>query len=381
MFSSSYASRYATNTFRQLLVWALPAAILGCGSGNGGDIKVDYLANSSQASLPAVGDKGIGPRDPLRFDFSDMQNLDSPSGRMLYRTIVPTYVSSQGNIMPGALMIEGRTEVWQGPLIVLPNLEPGQAFTVSAWVKSQDTLDSTNFSLVLTRVVDGNDTRYVIAKSLVEPGSWQKVEGDFVAVQHGGDIIRTLHLEVEPAFTNYLLDDITVAYAEFSAELEAAALESAKSKSDGFVFNGSVEDGLVPWRHQGGFITRSSAQAHTGEHSVLITGRTAGWQGPLMEVNGLRDNEKYKVSIFTRLQDGTSPAEMKLTLKRVTKGQATFVSLGIGTANDSGWTEIAGVFTSPNISQAERVSVYLESTNPTASYYVDTLTVQKVTPD
>lgn len=97
-----------------------------------------------------------------------------------------------------------------------------------------------------------------------------------------------------------------------------------------------------------------------------------------MAVKGMENDKLYRFSIFARMNDGEPAANVKLTLKRTTAGQTTFVSVANAAANSTKWTEVAGTFSANNISDSESVSVYLEAENPTASYFVDTLTVELV---
>lgn len=288
------------------------AWLSGCGGGPGTDpISLEALADPT---VNGTDDVVIEPRKPLRLDFSREDSFNNESGVLLMRGVHLRYLPEIGHLLPGAVGVLGRKEVWHGPMLRLPKLEAGQAYAVSVWVKPRDTTDSTRFSLVLTRVTDGTSARFELGEVLVEPDQWGKVEGEFIAVDHGGDQIQTLHLDVDSALTDYIIDDISVAYAEFSEELEAAAIEDVEQRVGRYVRNGDAEEGLEPWSHQGGLITRSSVQAHSGQHSILISGRTQGWNAPVMSVRGLEDQIRYKFSIFTRLQKGESPASMKMTM-------------------------------------------------------------------
>jgi hypothetical protein len=274
------------------------------------------------------------------------------------------------------VLVEKRTAPWQGPLLVLPPIE-GRSYIASVWVKLVETDHPATVRLVLTRVSEGTVTNLLLKEIQADPRTWQHVEGEFIGNKQADSDINTLSLEVDKPDVDYLIDDFIVAYAELSVELQAAA-RAAKDRESAFISNGSVEEGLEPWSHQGGVISRSTAYAHTGKHSLLIAGRKQEWNAPMMPVEGLKDDKSYRFSIFVRLSDGLKPANVKLTLKRTTSGQTSFVSVGGGQATSTAWTEISGTFSASNVSDSERISTYLECEDPLASYFVDSLTIEEL---
>lgn len=98
----------------------------------------------------------------------------------------------------------------------------------------------------------------------------------------------------------------------------------------------------------------------------------------MMPVKGMENNKLYRFSVFARMNDGEPAANVKLTMRRTTAGQTTFISLGSGQASSTGWSEISGTFIADNAAESEQVAVYLEAESPTASYFVDTMTVEVV---
>lgn len=366
---------------RHLAVMAYPIGLVACNPdiAERDEIFIEAIPNqSSLFALHSGRDKKADTlQEPIQIHFDQNAYFTNATSSLLYRGGYLSYVRDQGHLKLGSVLVANRTASWQGPLLTLPPLE-GRSYNASVWVKLIETDQATRIKLILTRVSDGTITNLLLNEIQAEPRTWQKVEGEFIGNSQSDSDINTLSLEVDNADISYLVDDIVVSYAELSATLQAAALATTTKKSD-FVTNGSVEEGLEPWSHQGGVISRSTSYAHTGEHSLLIAGRKQEWNAPVIFVKGLEDRKLYRFSIFVRLSDGQPSANVKLTLKRTTAGQTTFISLATGHATSTVWTEMAGTFSASNISESERVSVYLECEDPTASYFVDTFTVEEVT--
>ncbi len=377
--SKAKPSRLSSFIRRGLLA-AVPLAVAGCGVDNSGgkEIFIEAVPNSTDQFASAFyNDKASGSSQPVLLDFDNDPYLVTPSRSLLYRGEYLGYVRDQGHFKPGALLVSNRTASWHGPLVVLPGLENGRAYNASVWIKLIETDLPARAKLMWTQVVGGSLTELVLAEMDVEPRMWVKLEGEFIGNSQPQSAINTLSLDVDKVDVKYLVDDFMVAYAELSAQLQAKAV-AAKSVLTDLIVNGDVEQGLEPWTHQGGVITRSSAYANTGSYSLLISGRLQEWNAPMMPVKGMENNKQYRFSVFVRLNDGESAANVKLTMRRTTAGQTTFAPLGSGQASSTTWSEISGTFSASNIEESEHVAVYLEAENPTASYFVDTLTIEVV---
>lgn len=372
-----------------LLAGGCAALLLGCENGvlsRSPEVVVKAQPPGSTNSFNHLKELTLGADEPLRLDFSSKEELHQLSGSWLFRRTSPTYLSSQGHSQPGSVLVHNRTDTWNGPLLKLPPLKPSQAYRVSVWIHPQDTKKTTSAALVLTRVADGLSTSSKLDEAQMEPNKWHRLSGEFVTSPYKSEQLHTLHFDLSNIAADYLVDDLIVAYAEFSADLEqqldnqveqaTETEQNTKIAQRQHIRNGDAESGMDYWGHQGGLISSSTVHAHSGKHSILITSRNQSWNAPTMEVRDLQDDTRYRFSVFTRLADDQPPAEMKLTIKRVTDGQASYLPLAEVEATDSDWVEIAGEYSAPNITQSEQVVVYVESTSATVSYYVDTLTVQ-----
>ena len=88
------------------------------------------------------------------------------------------------------------------------------------------------------------------------------------------------------------------------------------------------EDGtLQGWTaFGGGLLTNSTAAANTGMRSLLTTGRTAGFNGPSLEVGAaLSAGTVYQFTAFVRLAPGEAATQVRMTMRRTpTGGSAAF---------------------------------------------------------
>lgn len=366
---------------RRALMLAAPLTLGACDadSPKSKEIFIEAVpADSSLFASNASADKKAGAESQtIHLNFDDSAYFVTPTSSLLYRGEYLTYVRDQGYLKPGSILVANRTASWHGPVLMLPPLERGRAYSASVWIKLYETEQPANVKLIWTQISDGVVTNLPLAETKAEPRVWLKLEGEFIDNARSDSDINTLSIDVDNAEMKYLVDDLMVTYAELSAELQAAAA-SAKAVVANLITNGGLEQGLEPWTHQGGVISRSSAYAHSGEYSLLIAGRKQEWNAPMMPVRGLQNDKLYRFSLFVRMNDGEPATNVRLTMKRVTAGQTTFFTLGGDSATSAGWTEITGTFTAGNITESESVAVYLEAEHPTVSFFVDSLTVDEI---
>lgn len=370
------------SSYRFAVTGIILTSVLACQgeSTNGaGKVTINTASEITDDTVQRIHRAQLNANEPLTLGFDHKNDLFPDSGILLHRRAELSYSAEQGHSQPGSVMVESRAGGWHGPLIRLPQLATGQAFRFSSWIKLDGVNPPTTARLIVSRVADGETRTLKLAEVTLTPGDWSKLEGEFISGFHVADDIVAAHINVQAPEAKYFLDDISVAYTDASEDLQVLAAGEVKPVAAHFVLNGSAEEGLEPWGSQGGAVSLSSARAHTGEYSVLITDRSKDWHAPTMDVSGLQDNIEYEFSIFVYIEDGQQPVEMKLTLKRETGGQVSFINLAVENAVESGaWVEVAGRFSSSTISRSHATTVYLESSDPSLSYYVDTLTVKEV---
>src|SRR5258708_11623053 len=91
-----------------------------------------------------------------------------------------------------------------------------------------------------------------------------------------------LYIEGASATSSYYVDDFTV----------AASNGGCTNPPDNSGFTSDFENGTTQgWAGRGtAQVANTSADAHTGANSLLITSRTAPWNGPSLDITGTMSN-------------------------------------------------------------------------------------------
>lgn len=134
------------------------------------------------------------------------------------------------------------------------------------------------------------------------------------------------------------------------------------------------EDGtLQSWNPRGASVVlaNSTETAHAGTHSLQVTGRTATWNGPDINVtNRFSNGSRYRVSVWIKLAPGELATNMRVTLERVLNGSTTFHTV-IGntqvTANQ--WVQLSTTY--DYAFNHSSLTLYIESASGTPSFYID----------
>jgi len=141
--------------------------------------------------------------------------------------------------------------------------------------------------------------------------------------------------------------------------------------------NADIESGTTAWSVFGsGTLSASTSAPHGGGRSLLITARTAAWNGPAQVVTTkLISGHNYATSIWVRAQTGTPSA--KATLALTANGTTSFVSLTSATTiNASGWTRLSGTATVSWTGTLTSATLYVETTAGTDGLFIDDASFQ-----
>jgi hypothetical protein len=152
--------------------------------------------------------------------------------------------------------------------------------------------------------------------------------------------------------------------------------------SDGgvsLITNSGFETSTTGWSVFGGgsaTIARSTDQAHSGTHSLLITGRNQNYQGPQYSVlDVITPGTSYRMSVWGRLAAGSPTGSLIVTLRYVCGGGGDkfFTWVASSAASASSWQELADVQTVPSCTGCSMTAAafYVESPTASLSYYID----------
>ena len=141
------------------------------------------------------------------------------------------------------------------------------------------------------------------------------------------------------------------------------------------------EDGtLQGWGGRGGneVLAVNGTAAHSGSYGLSVTGRTQGWNGPIVNLPGVMEVGKtYAITAWVRLPAGLPASTVSVLIQRQSGGESFYEHVNGKTASDSGWVQLSGQYTLKQ--PAESLGLYLESfDNPTLDFYVDDVRIERI---
>ena len=166
--------------------------------------------------------------------------------------------------------------------------------------------------------------------------------------------------------------------AVFSLGLSGLAFPSPADAQT--VVSDDFEDGTTQgWVSRGtAVLTNTTEAANTGTHSLKTTGRTAGFNGPALNLLGvLSQGTPYQVSVAVRLVSGEPATQLIVTVQRTPTGGPTQFDRVVASAatgvTDGGWVTLQGSYSFAG--DVSGLLLYVESSSPTASYYIDDFSI------
>ena len=134
-------------------------------------------------------------------------------------------------------------------------------------------------------------------------------------------------------------------------------------------FEDGTTGGWIP-RGTGTTLTNSTAQANTGTHSLLTTGRTQPFGGPSIDLTKLLPplsaGQTFVFTIYVRMAEGQANDSIKMTMQSTINGSPSFSTVaGPATVTNGAWVKMVGAFT-PS-SSATDLLLYVEGASATSS--------------
>jgi len=128
-------------------------------------------------------------------------------------------------------------------------------------------------------------------------------------------------------------------------------------------------------RSSSNVVTVSDEQAQSGRYSLKTTNRTSTWHGPAVGVTDkIAPGTKYEISAYVRLLNPPStPSTVKLTMQQTVDGVTSYVGVASEQVSSTDWVQLKGTYTLND--DASGLSLYVESSNATESYYIDNVVI------
>ncbi|HEY3750857.1 MAG TPA: arabinofuranosidase catalytic domain-containing protein [Pseudonocardiaceae bacterium] len=160
------------------------------------------------------------------------------------------------------------------------------------------------------------------------------------------------------------------------ANITAVGYSTAVSAGANLLTNGNIESGTAGWSVFGsGALTANTSVVHSGADALLLTGRTASWNGPSQDLTGkVTNGHTYTSNVWVRTQSGTPTA--KVTLALTANGTTTFTTLAQGAVNSSGWTLLTGTAAVSWTGALSSARFYVETATGTDNLLVDDASMQ-----
>lgn len=160
------------------------------------------------------------------------------------------------------------------------------------------------------------------------------------------------------------------------ANIVAIGYGSGSTQGSNVLTNGDAEAGTTSWSVFGSTLTSNTSVVHSRTRSLLLTGRTASWNGISQNLTSqLTNGKSYTTNVWVRTQTGTPSA--KVTMAVTANGSTSYITLAPATAvNSSGWTLLSGTTTVSWSGTLSNARWYVETTSGTDSFSIDDASFQ-----
>ena len=285
--------------------------------------------------------------------------------------------NAQANTGSFSLLTTNRTQTFEGPGVnLLGTLTPGQPYLIKVAARlDQSQNPSANLQLTVMSVANGSQAFTAVGTGTVNTSGWTTIQGVYTPPASG---LTTLIAYVEAP------SDATASYYIDTFSVSATSGGCTVPPDNSGIFS-DFEDGTVQgWstRFNLNTVTNTTADAHTGSHSLLVTGRTLGFEGPARDITGKMCNgQQYWVEAWVKMAPGQPTTTVNLSLQYTdATGTLHFPGVATATVDSNAWVRLkakpytfSGAYTN--------LQIYLQTfNNPTASFYTDDVKVQFLPP-
>lgn len=271
-----------------------------------------------------------------------------PFGSVTLTNNLSPVVDPAGNAH--SLLTSGRTQSFEGPslnLLGISGVVAGATYQVSAYVLLAAPDSSNPTVTISTKRTDCSSSTGVFSNlgtsAALSSTVWTKVQGTLSFNDlPGAPTGLTLYFQSSSATDSFYISNVVIG--------ETAPPPLPVSQQDNTGITSTFEDGkLDGWSSRSGqsTLTNTTAEAHSGTSSVLITGRTANFDGPSISVaNKMYVGSQYSISVWVKMlpTDG-SVHVINMSLQTTFAGTTSFPGVngfpGASIPADGNWHEIS----------------------------------------
>jgi endo-1,4-beta-xylanase len=260
-----------------------------------------------------------------------------------------------------------------GPSISLTGiLLPGATYQITGYVMLTGGESGTNANFTIRRsdTACSGGTCYDTIGTYQVPvtaSGWAQIGGNYTVSTTATALLLYAQLVGPTTAQSFYLDDVIVN--------EISGPPGGPQDNSGITT--TFEDGgLDGWTSRAGCtLANTTADAHSGTHSLLVTNRVAAYDGPQISVNNkMYNGSNYSVSVWVKLAPTATQADtLRVSLQVTLAGTTSYITVVNNTAVPLGtWVNL----TVPNFDMAYAYTpgdafLYVESNSGTQSFYID----------
>jgi endo-1,4-beta-xylanase len=268
-----------------------------------------------------------------------------------------------------------------GPSILLSGLVPGATYTITGQVMLTTGEAATNANFTVMRQDPGcsGGTCFDTVGAFQVPVSdsaWAQIGGAYTISTTATSMVLYAQLVGPTSTQSFYLDNVVIT--------QIAGPPGGPQDNSGLTSD--FEDGgLDGWSARiSSAVTNSTADAHGGGHSLLVTNRAAAFDGPQINVsNKMYNGSQYLIRVWVKLAPtATQDDTIRVSLQTTLAGTTSFHTVVPNTPVPLNTWVLLKV---PTYSMAfaydpGQAFLYVESNSGTQSFYIDDFTVTFLPP-
>jgi endo-1,4-beta-xylanase len=315
-----------------------------------------------------------------------------PFGSVTLTNAAPPILDPNGDLR--SLLVTNRTAGYMGPslnLLGVNNVVAGATYQISMYVLLAAPDSSNPTATISTKLINcaspSGTYSNLVTSSALSNTAWTQVQGTLTFSNiPGAPTSLLLYIQSSSATDSFYISDVVIG--------ELAPPPPSPSQQDNTGISTNFEDGgLDGWSSRSGSstLTNTTAEAYDSTNSLLITGRTANYDGPQISVNNkMYNGSRYSVSVWVMLlpTDGSSHIlniSLQTTLAGITSYPSVTAYPGVTILADGNWHQISvPAYNMSNSYSPGQAYLYIQtvpaSGNDLVSFYIDDFQLTYIPP-
>ncbi|MGO4348931.1 endo-1,4-beta-xylanase [Paenibacillus sp. MCAF9] len=263
----------------------------------------------------------------------------------------------------GSLLVQGRTDNWNGPgfnLAATGKLNKESVYELSAWVKLKEgTTGSETIQFGAQQTGAANEYLNPGSAATVTADAWVQVKGEYTYDMNANAL--QVYLQSSSSKTaSFYVDDFQVKVVKPAVLVE------------------KFENGINGWTGNGATATVTNAVSHSGSNALLVTGRAQNYHGPsLVLTNMLEKGAEYEISAYAKLDTGAASTQLKASIEQsgLTGNDQFKEVIGLTTVTDGAWVKLSGTYTYNTAATGIKLYFESEDAGKNTSFAIDDIVI------